>query len=242
MPLLFAYLTGAVAEFQADLATAWGVGERDPSDPEVSLSALRDWLKQNLPAITAAVLILVGAFAIIGLPLIREPGTILQQLSDREFARGVITYVITVGTIGIALALVVGVLIGGATAASTFDKGKEVLVLLIGVMGTILGFYYGATEEQETTLTLAVDSAVTDFAASDSLRIVAYISGGQPPYTYTILVDPEAIGSVGPLVSTDGWVRQALVLPSETAAEAFTLTAQDSGGRSGSLEFRGSTP
>lgn len=72
--------------------------------------------------------------------------TLLRELSNFEVARGLITFLVAVTTVGIALILTVYVVVTQDGAAEKkFILGKEVLTGLIGVLGTIIGFYFGAS-------------------------------------------------------------------------------------------------
>src|SRR5207253_2413672 len=74
------------------------------------------------------------------------PYSILGDLADIEKARGLITFLIAFGTVAIALILSISVIISrGARAQQRFTQGKEVLTVLIGVLGTIAGFYFGTS-------------------------------------------------------------------------------------------------
>jgi hypothetical protein len=67
------------------------------------------------------------------------------DIRDIEYARGFITVLFGVGTIGIALILILSaVFLTDERAKERFDRGKEILSLLLGIFGTIVGFYYGA--------------------------------------------------------------------------------------------------
>jgi len=68
--------------------------------------------------------------------------SIVRELASPDLARGVITFIFAVGTVGIALLLAVGALVG-QHSVEEFAKAKEILTVLIGVFGTILGFYFG---------------------------------------------------------------------------------------------------
>ena len=91
--------------------------------------------------------VFVLAFVILGsLIFVIVSATFRQSLADIEISRGIITFFFGLGTVGVALILV--------TAAFTserdkedikerFDMGKQVLTALIGIFGTIVGFYFG---------------------------------------------------------------------------------------------------
>lgn len=67
----------------------------------------------------------------------------LRQAGQPSTARGLITFVVVGATLIIALALV-GFLIFGDSKDrdKRFSQGKEVLTIFIGILGTIMGFYY----------------------------------------------------------------------------------------------------
>ena len=65
-------------------------------------------------------------------------------VAGKDYARGLITVLFTVGTIGVALlATLTAMFIPGPEGKERFDRVKEVLSLLLGIVGTIIGFYYG---------------------------------------------------------------------------------------------------
>ncbi|HEX2256214.1 MAG TPA: hypothetical protein VHG92_05840 [Afifellaceae bacterium] len=71
----------------------------------------------------------------------------LKTIADVEAARGLITFLFAVVTVGIAVVVVLAVLLSNATneeLAERFQRGKDVLTILIGVFGAILGFYFGS--------------------------------------------------------------------------------------------------
>jgi len=66
-------------------------------------------------------------------------------ISNIDYARGLITLFFAVGTIAIALMLTISALFQtGEEAKDRFDRGREILGLLIGIFGTIVGFYFGS--------------------------------------------------------------------------------------------------
>lgn len=106
-------------------------------------------------------LTLVAALLIAMFWLIADPDSgaeagdgFLDQLAKPDVARGLITFVFAIGTVGVAL-----ILTAAAFAVSgdnqeemkeRFDMGKQVLTALIGIFGTILGFYFGSLDVNDS--------------------------------------------------------------------------------------------
>jgi hypothetical protein len=133
--------------------------------------------------------------------------TLLQQLSDVETARGLITFLVAVSTVGIALILIVWVASTALSDADVKDRSafsKEVMTSLIGILGTIVGFYFGATQlsgtaghgaAQALTLT-SFSTTPAKPAKGETLTLHATVSGGQSPYGYTIRFTPDIMQEI----------------------------------------------
>jgi len=97
----------------------------------------------------ALVLLVILGASVVGIVLAigptRDPSQI--GINSAEYARGLITLIFSGGTMLIAVLLVLYVITSdSAVAKERFGHGKEVLTLLIGVFGTILGFYFGKSD------------------------------------------------------------------------------------------------
>ena len=69
---------------------------------------------------------------------------ILLLMSKAVYARGVITYLFAVLCFGTAMVLVLHSLTSPeGSDDARFDRAKDVLALMLGVFGTIVGFYFG---------------------------------------------------------------------------------------------------
>jgi hypothetical protein len=149
----------------------------------------------------------------------------LESLSDRTIARGLITFLITVTTMGIAIILAISTIIGDGTVADQrFDKGKQVLSVLIGLMGTIVGFYFGSSVDAKTaTQALAITPATISNQQpkkGDKFTISFVASGGKPPYVYSITFDPATpLSSIKDGKSNDGAIKQEFTVPDTLAAD-----------------------
>lgn len=102
-------------------------------------------------------LFLLIIIAIIGVDAFSSNSTpLLHQLSDPATARGLITLLISVGAVWVAIILAVGAF--SNADEKQFSRAKDVLVIMIGLLGTIVGYYFGAESQkspQEIESTIA---------------------------------------------------------------------------------------
>jgi hypothetical protein len=197
-----------------------GGGEGPPRQRIKSLlSTVGPWIAS---ALACLLFILIIASIFVGWERSWDK-TLLHQLSDTATARGLITFLIAVATVGIALTLTVFIVAtDDADPKNKFALGKEVLTALIGVLGTIVGFYFGASKDTSphtaplTITALTADPKTAKKGATASID--ATISGGEPPYTYTVMLSQEGakslfVGSTG--TSTDGAVKSQFAVPED---------------------------
>lgn len=169
-------------------------------------------------AMLMAIVLLIGA-STLGL----DKGLVLAHMGQVEFARGLITYLFAVVTIGTAVVLVVSALTADETPANErrFERGKEILSLLLGVFGTIVGFYFGsevAAKGQPTESIVNVAPlrlSVASGASGKDLILTTYVSGGKAPYKYGIGFDKDEIKAETP-VDPSGWIIKTLSAPQGT--------------------------
>lgn len=177
------------------------------------------------------------------------------DLGNTEAARGLITFLVVVVTVAIALILVMAsFLSGGKDVEKRFAFGKEILTILIGVLGTVMGFYYGqaaskggatnqntngAQTQQQTvqiaapTLNPPAPQVGRDFTLNTTL------SGGEKPYKYTVtFTPPEAVTEAAKeATSEDGKITRKFTLatnPDLTKAPVtYKIDVKDSKGATG---------
>ncbi len=180
----------------------------------VALDALNAALAP-LAAIGIFLIVAIG-FWVICANITAAGSSLFDKLANNDYARGLITFILALGTMLIAVVLTTAALLGGEATKEGFVRAKEVLTVLIGVFGTILGFYFGTASSGPTlkmsapTLSVSADSSAT--------AVAAWIEGGKPPYTYTFAFDPDAQlpKAIKDIETSDGRILQ--VLP----ATAFT--------------------
>jgi hypothetical protein len=187
--------------------------------------------------------ILPGLFSILGLSLlgiiayiVTKPGqAFLNNLADKEVARGLITFLIAIATVGIAIILAIStvVLTEGEEGDKRFDRGKQVLSILIGVLGTIVGFYFGSAPDtkgaRQQPLAISTTSLPEGTASTAYPSTTLAATGGTPPLTWTVKPELPASLKLGAGTGTiTGTPTTAL------PKTKFTFTVTDSASPPGS--------
>ena len=198
---------GSLSTERSSTVPAGGVASTNPAagtpvsqgtaiDLEVSTGPKGDWTQTLLPA----------TFGILGVGLLgiivwgitdRTEGGFLAQLADEQTARGLITFLIAITTVGIAVILAISTIVLKESPENEkrFDRGKQVLTILIGVLGTIVGFYFGAAQDVETpsrnagqaqTLTITTNELPPGIAKMAYPSTTLLASGGTGSLTWSV--------------------------------------------------------
>ena len=153
----------------------------------------------------------------------------VDKLANLETARGLITFLITLGTVAIAIMLTL-------TAILTRDfnqrivVGKEILTILVAVLGTIVGFYYGASKTAEaggannganSKTAISIEEPKLTRGSDGALTLTANITGGTKPYQYSVKFEPNTIAPVDN--KTDGKISAPITLPSPAPKEITVI-------------------
>ena len=133
----------------------------------VDSAAESDARRRGMPGLSTIISI-VGAAAVLGvlavavtLALLPADQRTFTGIDDPNYARGLITLIFSGGTMLIAMVLAIYVVSARSPdACERFNRGKEILTILIGVFGTILGFYFGKADSpppqrQDSSLNVA---------------------------------------------------------------------------------------
>lgn len=210
-------------------------------DVDISVGSRRQKWWENTSSFIFSVLgiiTLLTLLAVLAVSLFTHNGP-LEELGNLEIARGLITFLIAFTTVGIALILTISTVVVQDSPENDkrFDRGKQVLTTLIGVLGTIVGFYFaGIQGTGMSALTPAISSTVlpngTVGAKYTDTQLVE--SGGTPPFKWKadglpkgLLLDENGVLGGIPTEQVDGKSFKATVtdknLKSDTKELKITI-------------------
>lgn len=169
--------------------------------------------------IGALAMVLVVAFGWV------TKGALLEQFTDAARARGLITLAITFGTIFFALILIIQAFAGQDASeeggAERFRRAREVFTVFTGILGTIVGFYFGSAERQARAF--AVSGARIVSAGGGAL--VAQVENGTPPYHYRITFSDRSVRDIERDLASPGWIFEPF--EATTGVVAFLTVTDD---------------
>jgi hypothetical protein len=162
---------------------------------------------------------------------------VIRRLTDPPFARGLITFIISVATVGLAFVLVCESFAPGFDQSSDekFRRAREIFTLLLGILGTIVGFYFGSAERGTVGALEIADITATD------KEMIGHVSGGSPPYRYSVRSDDPAFAPIKEKISQDGWIIETLNRPCKPGSK-LTFDVTDSKNQTASGNFTVPTP
>lgn len=144
------------------------------------------------PVPLLALIMLLSVLVLIGSSIFFDFGEndVLYRMAGRDYARGLITFLFAVVTIGTAVVLVVAALIDDGEAEELnrrLQRGKDILGLLLGVFGTIVGFYFGTELSTQSAARPVGELSVTEpYVTGDPAQLVAKVGGGVQPVRYVL--------------------------------------------------------
>jgi hypothetical protein len=95
------------------------------------------------------ILMCVGAIVgVIIWAVSRGDSILLTKLAETEAARGLVTFLITASAVGIAFMLIYHAF-SAVSNGENFRMAREIFMSLIGILGTIVGFYFGAADKEK---------------------------------------------------------------------------------------------
>ncbi|QDT50529.1 hypothetical protein Pan258_46080 [Symmachiella dynata] len=170
--------------------------------------------------------------------------SLLTKLSDIATARGLITFLITVITVTIALILSLSTIVSDSPdRAQRFLNGKDLLFALIGILGTIVGFYFGQSLNESGVLAIAPAFISNENSkAGDTIDVVTVVSGGKAPYAYSLSFTPsDVIKDIQTRKSSGNGVISARIIAPKIETKTsifFTITITDDNGKNAVYDSR----
>ena len=143
-------------------------GEKGGGDERKSSSVANKWVVWIAGGI---------GFLFVALIFIRT-GINLPQMANPEYARGTISYLIVLAFIVLGVLMILAALFGpfqdDQKSDAAFRRAREIFMSVVGIVGTIVGFYYGSA----TTPTVQLEMQTKLVGNS----LVVQVSGGARPY------------------------------------------------------------
>jgi hypothetical protein len=80
-------------------------------------------------------------------------------------------------------------------------RAKDVLSILIGIFGTIIGYYFGSDrnniqQSASESIEISAPRGSTFFVSGQPFNISTMVTGGSPPYNYWIHFESQTITGV----------------------------------------------
>lgn len=202
-------------------------------------------ITQSILPIAVVTIALLFVFGLIS--ALRNAPNVISPLADTEYARGLITFLVAFAAILIAVVLTLYTVLGGdkdAEQEQRFNRGKEVLTIFIGILGTIVGFYYGSSPPaQGNVQALTVSPVVISNEQprnGETISIMNLITGGIPPYTYAIRFEPaDIIADFEGATAADGVIQARIPISSSISSKTdvtFQIDVRDSAGKTATIE------
>jgi hypothetical protein len=123
--------------------------------------------------------------------------TFFGSLSHVDQARGLITFLVAVCAVAVIMLTAIQIFWGGQSTAITFKDryraAKDLVTLVVGILGTILGFYFGSFNG-ERILSLSIDDpkSYSSVMVGNDVELKATARSGTPPFQYDVLLIDEA--------------------------------------------------
>ena len=222
------------SEIAATLAEQYGEWRAEERASRVP-RGIWQWITDNMSGVG---LVLFGVF--IGSAMfwgLFEP-RFYSTLANTEQARGLITFLFVLSTSGIILLIAIAIfwMDERDNIKDRFAYAKDLLTIVIGVLGTIMGFYFGLQASENSVTVSQLTLSRPTATSKDKVTLTGRIVGGKGPYTATLeftdLVGavPDAAKMRRDLRSDTGAILHEIDIPQveRPGALFFVLTARDS--------------
>jgi hypothetical protein len=189
-------------------------------------------------------LVLSGVIIAIGLVWgIFISGTFLSLMAQPDHARGLITFLFSFATIAVVVLVAIAVFwMAPSEVEVRFRNAKDLITILVGVLGTVLGFYFGTASTSGPPLSVAALTVPSSVPAGGKVNVLAKAAGGVGPYQCEIQVGGIDTKKIECKVSGTGDVSVEIPISPEMKPQAdlpVKLIVRDSrGGQAESAETK----
>jgi hypothetical protein len=158
-----------------------------------------------------------------------------SSLAHVDQARGLITFLVAVCAVAVIMLTAINIFWGNqASFEDRFKAAKDLVTLVVGVLGTILGFYFGSlTGERVLQLSLDAPSSYSVVTAGSDIDLRATAKSGTPPYQYDILLvdaDSKVTKTADNLRSDNGSISKKFSAPQSPGKHSVVLLVRDAKG------------
>jgi hypothetical protein len=115
----------------------------------------------------------LGVVLALGIIWALATSSFLEELAAESKARGLITFLVAISTVAVALLTAISIFyLAEPELESRYSKAKDLLAILVGILGTILGFYFGSIDNPDVARpeTTAEASAASDAGTGENAR------------------------------------------------------------------------
>ena len=166
-------------------------------DLEVSTGVGFD-VAANIPGITVAV---IGVFTLIAMGVGLYFSDFLVRIGNIDTARGLITFLIAVTTVVTLLIMVLANIMMfelADEADQRFRRGNQLFTALIGILGTIIGYYFGSNHNagamnRATPAVAIATSSLPPASLNESYSTQLSASGGLSPLKWESIRLPPGL-------------------------------------------------
>ncbi len=184
--------------------------------------------------------ILIGVYFLITMAILGKDHGVLTSMARYDYARGVITYIFSVATIGMAAALILYALLNATNddVLKRIQNAKDILSLLLGVFGSIIGYYFASaakSADRAQTRKLSITAPLLNpqkVSSGGNFSITALAAGGTPPYQFGVVIGSDEDIQFDQNVDDSGWIVKQLPAPdaSEPAKLGIKIGVKDATG------------
>ena len=187
-------------------------------------------------SVTGATLLFFGGVSMLVVAYGIFVSDFIIRLQEANAARGLITSLVALSAIVIAMILTLYAIVSTdkELMEKKFGFGKEIFTALVGILGTIIGFYFasdhgGDSRAEPPPPFLSFDLSKAPHPG-ENVKFTTLMYTCKPPFHWVISSKPEGIMGVGD--DPDGYIEAQLPIPVELPEQeyAIRLTVTDSGG------------